>query len=468
MTSNAIVRLRKRPSNQVRPPFADANANPPLESELLLLLQPVADLRSAARRPRLHNRKKQELLQTSYRRHGNLGAIIVTTDGEIVDGHARFEALKALGVEKILTVVIPDRSPEALTAARLILNRAQEVGVSYDKPILGSDFCQILAVDPTLIASTGFTMAEVDGALFKAIASKAEPPDRPLPIPVTRLDDLWEVGSHRILCGNAREHRAYAKLIGSSRVDMLLSDPPFAVSVKEISKSHGEFVEGSGMSEIEARAFFDEFIEAASAHLKDGAIADLFIDGRSLALLSAALKRAGFSQKAICAWDKQAGGQGSLYRHQIEFVIVSKWGRTAHTNNVQLGKFKRNRTTLWSSPGMAQFGTGRAETLDLHPTVKPIGLLADALLDTSNPGDLILDPFCGTGSTLLACARTGRIGRGIELDPKHVDTALRRLEQEIGQEAVHVESGRTFAETAAAREGEASQPHDADKGRAQS
>ena len=465
MTTSEAVRLRQRPTAQVRPPFA--NAKPLLEAELRLELQSIANIRDGASRLRVHNLEKQKLLQTSFRRHGNLGAIIVTTDGEIVDGHARVEALKALGVEKVLTLVVPDRSPAALKAARHVLNRAQEVGVSWDKPTLAADFREILAADPTLIASTGFTMAEVDGALFKAIAPKAGPPDRPLPIPVTRLGDLWQVGPHRLVCGNAREPRIYSCVLGSDRVDMLLSDPPFGVEVREISKSHGEFVEGSGMSEIEARVFFDEFLEAASAHLKDGAIVDLFIDGRSLALLATALKRAGFTQKAICAWDKQVGGQGALYRHQIEFIIVSKWGKSAHTNNVQLGRYKRNRTTLWSSPGMAKFGTGRDEALGLHPTVKPIGLLADALLDTSNPNEIILDPFCGTGSTLLACARTGRIGRGIELDPKHVDTALRRLEQELGQEAIHVESGRTFAETMMTRGGETAGP-DAGVGRARS
>ena len=240
---------------------------------------------------------------------------------------------------------------------------------------------------------------------------------------------------------------------------MILADPQFGISVKAISGNHEEFVEGSNVSEVELRTLFEESVDALSGFLKDGAIVDLFIDGRSLALLATVLKRAGFEQKAICAWDKQAGGLGSLYRHQIEFVIVSKCRRAAHTNNVQLGRFKRNRTTLWSSPGLAQFGSGRAEALDLHPTSKPIGLLADALLDTSNPGEIILDPFCGTGSTLLACERTGRVGHGLELDPKHVDTSIHRLEQEVGREAVHVETELTFAETRQAREAKSERPY---------
>lgn len=455
MQSDHPVRLRTRPTPAQNSP-SSVEVGQPAGAEPRLAVRAISALRPAARQVRRHDRRKRALLTTSYARHGELTPIIVTADGEIVDGHARVEALKELGRERVLTLVIPDRSPASLKTARLILNRTQEVGVSYDMPSLALEFRDVLAADPTLIAASGFTMAEVDGALFRAVAAKPEPEPPSRSAPVSRLGDVWEVGRHRIVCGNARLGDAYTDLLGSARADMLLSDPPFGTSVRQISSTHEEFVEGSGMSEAEALVFFKEALGMISGHLRDGAIADLFIDARSLVALATALRTTGFEQKAICAWDKQAGSMGSLYRHQIEFIIVSKWGKARH-NNIQLGKYKSNRTTLWSSPGLAQFGPGRADALADHPTVKPVGLLADALLDTSNPGDVILDLFVGTGSTLLACERTGRVGRGIELDPRHVDTALRRLEQEIGQAAVHVATGRTFADTARARQAEADQ-----------
>lgn len=455
MTIDTPVRLRSRPQP------SDASSQPSSRPSIRLDWKRPADLKTASRRPRRHTRAKRALLRRSHERHGDLGAIVATEDGEVLDGHERLEAYRELGRELIPVLVVPNRSAAAMTAARLVLNRAHEVGVNWDKLTLAHDFREVLASDPTLIAATGFTMAEVDGALFQAIAPPAETRTHEPRVSVTRAGDLWKVGRHLVLCGSARHRKSYVRLLGSDRANMILSDPPFGVSVRSISGKHEEFVEGSGMSEIEQRALFEESVEALSGYLEDGAIVDLFIDGRSLALLLTVLKRAGFELKAVCVWDKGAGGMGSLYRHQVEFIIVSKWGQAAHTNNVQLGKYKRNRTTLWSSPGRAQFGSGRAEAIDLHPTVKPIGLLADALLDTSNPGEIILDPFCGTGSTLLACERTGRVGRGIELDPKHVDTSLRRLEQETGSEAVHVGTGLTFAETGRAREAGAGPSGDA-------
>jgi hypothetical protein len=219
-------------------------------------------------------------------------------------------------------------------------------------PSLALDLQEVLQFDPALIATTGFTMAEVDGALFRAMAKNSEESLRPQEnvsqraVLVSRFGDIWKAGRHLLICGNSRNHQTYVRLLGrDNRADMVMSDPPFGIGVGDISGHHDEFVEGSGMTETEARAFFDEFLEAMSGHVKDGAIVDLFIDGRSLVTLAAALKRAGFTQKAICVWDKQAGGMGSLYRHQVEFVIVAKWGRAPHTNNVQLGRNKRNRTT---------------------------------------------------------------------------------------------------------------------------
>ncbi len=165
-----------------------------------------------------------------------------------------------------------------------------------------------------------------------------------------------------------------------------------------------------------------------------------------------AARGAGFTHLTTCVWDKGIGGMGSLYRQQVEFVLVMKRGTGRHINNVALGRHGRNRTTIWSAPGLNGFGRDRQEMLALHPTVKPVGLIADALLDTSHRGGLVLDPFCGSGTTLLASHRTGRIGHGIELDPSYVDVAVRRMEALTGSPASHAETGLTFAQEAERRD----------------
>ena len=165
-----------------------------------------------------------------------------------------------------------------------------------------------------------------------------------------------------------------------------------------------------------------------------------------------AIRAVGLEQKAIVTWDKGTGGMGTLYRQQAEFVVVTKAGKGPHINNVERGRHGRNRTTVWSAPGMAQFGRGRKEALRLHPTVKPVSLLMDALLDTSRPGGIVLDPFAGSGTLLLAAHRTHRVGRAIELDPCYVDVAVARMEALTGKPARHVATGLTFAEMAVQRQ----------------
>ena len=333
------------------------------------------------------------------------------------------------------------------------MNKLPE-GRAWDEKELGKELAELLEIDATLIEFSGFEMPEVDRYLSDLSGESADDAIEAEVGPiVSRLGDLWLfAGKHRLLCASAREVASYEGLLGAEMVQMVLSDPPYGCKIKgNASRTHEDFVEGAAMNEAEALSFFEGFLTSMSPHLDDGAIVDLFIDAPGMFALQQAIRHAGLVQKALVVWDKGVGGMGSLYRQQVEFVVVSKWGKAAHINNVLLGKYGRNRTTSWTVAGLAQTGLDRKRALELHPTVKPVALLIDALLDTSLVGGVILDPFTGSGSTLIAAHRTQRLGRGIELDPKYVDVAVRRMEKITGKSAIHAATGLTFAAIAKQR-----------------
>jgi DNA modification methylase len=202
------------------------------------------------------------------------------------------------------------------------------------------------------------------------------------------------------------------------------------------------------MSETEFTDFLTKVCQFIVKNSKPGSVAALFMDWRH----TRELLRAGdasFSELLnICAWIKHNAGMGSLYRSQHEFAFIFKNGNAPHINNIQLGKYGRHRSNAWQYAGVNNFGRSGEEgnLLAMHPTVKPVQMLADAILDCSNRGGVVLDPFLGSGSTLMACERTGRHGRGIEIDPLYVDTAIRRWQKYTGDQAVNVATGRTFAD----------------------
>lgn len=272
---------------------------------------------------------------------------------------------------------------------------------------------------------------------------------------VSRPGCLWQFkGGHRLLCASALEAQSYKALLADDLAQIIFADLPYGCSVQgHVSGlgrvKHREFVMASGeMDEGALQQFFRTIFEHLAAHSVDGAIHFSCIDHRSLYPMLTAGRATYTELKTICTWDKGVGGMGSLYRSASEFVTVWKSGRGRHVNNVELGTHGRNRTTVWSYPGLAQFGPGRAEALGLHPTVKPIALVFDAILDASTPGGIVLDPSVGSGTTLLAAHKAKRRGYGLELDPAYVDVAVRRLQTLTGEPARHAETGLTFDEMA--------------------
>ncbi|WP_339716870.1 site-specific DNA-methyltransferase, partial [uncultured Sneathiella sp.] len=278
---------------------------------------------------------------------------------------------------------------------------------------------------------------------------------------VTEIGDIWQIGKHRLICGDATDADVYAALLEGERAQLVFTDPPYNVPVDGhvcgLGKvRHREFAMATGEMDEES---FTDFLGTVFRNLarfsQDGAIQFICMDWRHVGEMTSAGKMAYPSLLNICVWAKTNGGMGSLYRSQHELVFVFKAGTGRHINNVELGRHGRNRTNLWTYAGINSFGKTRDADLALHPTVKPVALVADAILDCSKRNGIVLDAFAGSGTTLIAAEKTGRRGYGIELDPRYCDVIVKRLAEVMGASAVHGATGRTFDDIAADRAQEA-------------
>ncbi|NIV77149.1 MAG: DNA methylase N-4, partial [Gammaproteobacteria bacterium] len=215
---------------------------------------------------------------------------------------------------------------------------------------------------------------------------------------------------------------------------------------------HREFAMAAGeMTEGQFTEFLRRTLGHLAAHSADGAIHFVCMDWRHVyELLSAG--RAVYSElKNLCVWAKTNAGMGSLYRSRHEMILVFKKGKAPHINNVELGRHGRHRSNVWDYPGVNTLKSDRLAELEMHPTVKPVALVADAILDCSRRGGLVLDAFAGSGTTIIAAERTGRRACALEIDPAYVETAILRWQDYAGDHAVHAETGLTFEETRALR-----------------
>jgi DNA modification methylase len=275
---------------------------------------------------------------------------------------------------------------------------------------------------------------------------------------ISREGDLWLLGDHQLLCGDALEVSSYQTVLQDEQAQMVMTDPPYNVKVNghvcgNGKVKHDEFAMASGEM---SPAAFTAFLNTAFSHTHrfslDGAIHYYFMDWRhSRELQDAAVPLFG-AQRQLCVWVKDNGGMGSFYRSQHELVFVFKKGDKTHINNFELGQHGRYRTNIWNYPGVNTFKGKGYELLALHPTVKPVSLVADALRDCSHRKGIILDPFAGSGTILIAAERTGRHARAIELDPQYVDVAVRRWQRVTGKQAVLSASGQSWEAVRAARQ----------------
>ncbi len=423
---------------------------------LQVTYRPVGDLVPNKRSARLHSRKQLEKLAKSLTRFKFNGAILIDSERNVLSGNALLEAAMQIGIEEVPTMVAADMSEADRRALVIALNRLAELA-DWDEEVLREEL-QFLVEQDFDVDTIGFETPDLD-LIFGAAAARAEEPVE-LPMPgqpsVAIPGDLWLIGSHRILCGDARDEASYRRLLGGELAQLVLTDPPYNVPIAgHVSglgkKVHREFAMASGeMNPGEFIDFLASTMGLLARFSQPGAIHFHFMDWRHIGEILAAGKRVYSELKNLCIWAKTNAGMGSFYRSQYELVFAFKSGKAPHINNFSLGEKGRHRSNLWTYAGVNSFRAGREEDLATHPTVKPVQMLADAILDCSHRGGIVLDAFAGSGSTLVAAARTKRRGYGIEIDGAYVDVCICRLEKETGETA-RLESGETYAEMAARR-----------------
>lgn len=410
--------------------------------------------------PRKHPRRQINHLKKSITAYGLVTPILVDQSAQIIAGHGRFQAACELGIRQIPVIRVEHMTMLQVQAYRLADNRLSELS-SWDDTLLAGELKMLGAVNLDFdIEATGFTVGEIDMRIESLELSDAsastDKADQFIPAsgpPVAQIGDVWELGPHRLICGNSLDAAMYLTLMGDQKAAMAFTDPPYNVRVDghvggKGSIKHREFAMASGeMSSDQFASFLQTVCLRLVEHSTDGSVHMICMDWRHLPELLAAGGRAYTSMLNICVWAKSQAGMGSLYRSQHEMVLVYKSGKASHRNNVELGRFGRHRSNIWKYPSIHAMRHGEeGDLLALHPTVKPVKMVADAILDCSRRGDLILEPFLGSGTTLLACERTGRICRAIELDPLYVDTAIRRWRELTGEDAVLISTGQTFTQ----------------------
>lgn len=411
--------------------------------------------------PRDHSPKQIKQLVRSIETFGFTSPVLTDQDLKVLAGHGRILAARKLGIAEIPTICLDHLSPHQARAYMIADNRLTEIATWNDK--LLAEHLQVLSsVELNFdLEVIGFDVAEIDLRIGNTIAigedaGEAEPEPELEIVPqdnvVSRLGDIWRLGKHLLLCGDALDEESYKVLLQNIPADVVFTDPPYNVPIKGHAsglgqKKHANFVMASGeMASKDFESFLTKICQNLVSHSRKGSIHFICMDWRHVDELSAAGRQTYSELKNICVWVKSNAGMGSLYRSQHEFVFVYKNGDGPHLNNIQLGRFGRNRTNVWSYPGAATPAGGDEERglLHLHPTVKPVTLVADALIDCSAPNDIVLDPFGGSGTTIIAAERTGRRAHVIEMDPRYVDVAVRRWETFSRQSAFHASTGQRF------------------------
>lgn len=405
----------------------------------------IGMIKPYSKNPRVHNAKQIEKIKNSIMQFGFTAPILVDKENNIVAGHARYEAMKMLNAVQIPTIQLENLTPEQIKAYRIADNRLAE-DAQWDSDILKIEFKELLELDFD-ITDTGFEIPEIDSLTIELIGDEnKQDEDKEVyslldSIPQkVKKNDLWILGEHKIFCGDTLDPDSFKCLLMTEKAEIIVTDPPYNVKIKghvcgNGKIQHTDFKMASGeLTESEFMDFTQKFMENLRESSTDGSLHYIFIDWRGLKTFLTAGEQYD-ELKNICVWDKTTGGMGSLYRSQHEFVCVFKNGKNPHINNIQLGHNGRYRTNVWSVKGMNVQNKQAQELFKLHPTVKPVGLLSDILLDASSPGGIVLDCFGGSGSTLIACEKTKRKARLIELDEKYCNAIIYRWEKLTGRKA---------------------------------
>lgn len=400
----------------------------------------ISALRPYPKNARTHSPKQIRQIAKSIKSFGFTNPVLIDKDNCILAGHGRVEAAKLAGLTEVPAAVISHLTPAQKKAYILADNRLAELS-GWNKDILKIELEELQRIDCDFdLTLTGFEAPEIDvllSPITPAMEENADFLEKSIPSRV-KSGDLWQLGQHKLLCADSTQKAAFNKLLMAEKADIIVTDPPYNVKISGHVRSgekYREFAMASGeMSQSEFSQFLRSIFCLLAEHSRAGSLHYAFMDGRHIGEILAAGMSVYTTLKNVCVWNKLSGGMGSLYRSQHELVFVFKNGDAPHTNNIELGVHGRYRTNVWDYPGIFIKNKVNKANINLHPTVKPVGLLADILLDASPRKGLVLDPFGGSGSTLLAAERTGRQARIIEIDPHYCDVILYRYEQMGGKE----------------------------------
>lgn len=424
-----------------------------ISNHLKLFDLPLSSIKPPKRQLRKYGKHQIDKAVQLITETGVPPIVIIDDNNVVIAGNFVVEAAKRMGLETIPVIRIDGMTPEAGRVLALALDRLRDEE-RWIKDAVAAEFKELSIAFPELdLQLTGFEIAEIDGFLDFSVVDPVEAapePDAGMPA-VTKPGDLWTLGDHRLICGDALNADTYACLMGKEKADMVLTDPPYNVPIDgHVSglgqHKHREFAQAAGeMTQEEFTAFLSTVFGLMVAYARSGSIHTVFMDWRHILEITSAANTAGYEHKNLCVWVKDNGGMGSMYRSRHELAFVFKAGDDPHMNNVQLGRYGRYRTNVWEYAGVNSFG-GQQGDLAMHPTVKPVPMLVDAIKDCTKRGDIVLDPFGGSGSTLVAAERCKRRARLIEIDPLYCDVIVRRWQALTGKDAVHADTNQTFNE----------------------
>lgn len=414
------------------------------------------------RNPRFHKPPQIASIARSITTFGFNVPVLVDSADHIIAGHGRVAAALKLDLETVPVVRIDHLSSEQQQAFAIADNRLTDTS-GWNERLLGEVLRDLTLIDLDFdLDVIGFSVGEIDMKIDSlGSVTVGDEADTPLVIPpgpaVTKLGDVFQCGKHRLMCGDALKPESWVVLLNGVKANMVFADVPYNIPVAGFisglgKQHHREFAMASGeMDRDEFTTFLADAFRQMVAHTVPGSLAYVCMDFRHLGEMMTAGESVFSELKNLCVYVKPSGAMGSLYRSQHELVFVWKSGRGRHRNNVELGRNGRNRTNVWEYPSIAGFRHSEGgDLLATHPTCKPVNLVVDAILDVTARGDIVVDPFMGSGTTLIAAERVGRIAYGLEIDPIYCDAIVRRYQALTGDTVVHSESGRTFDDIAAA------------------
>lgn len=422
---------------------------------------PIGTVTPNPRNARLHRKSQIKQIADSIRAFDWTMPILTDENYIILAGHGRYLAAKTLGLRDI-PVIVKAELIESQKRALALADNKIALNAGWDNSRLASELGELADLLPECnldLRITGFDAPEIDNLMEALVDSERDPADEvpeQADVSISRRGDLWTLGRHRLYCGDSTSPIDVQTLMKRRRADMIFTDPPYNVRIRSIQGrgkiKHREFAFASGeMSPEQFTSFLIKWTKLAVEFSNDGSVHFCCMDWRHMSEVLAAGKEVYSELKNLIVWVKSNAGQGSFYRSQHELIFVFKNGDAPHQNNIELGKHGRSRSNVWQYAGVNSFRKDRLAELTVHPTVKPVALVADAMRDCSRRGDIVYDPFIGSGTTILAAEKVGRRAYGIEIDPLYVDVAIRRWQEFTRSDAILKSTGQTFDEVTTER-----------------